>query len=146
MDLIAPLGGVYQAGTLAGSPLAVAAGLAMLEVISKPGFHEQLTERTASLLSGLRERADAAGIPFTTNQVGAMFGCFFTEEKTVSQFDQVMSCDAERFKHYFHTMLENGVYLAPSAFEAGFVSSAHGETEIQLTLDAAEKAFAALPK
>lgn len=146
MDLIAPLGGVYQAGTLAGSPLAVAAGLAMLEVISRPGFHEALTERTASLLGGLRERAAAAGIPFTTNQVGGMFGCFFTEEETVTRFEQVMSCDAERFKHYFHTMLENGVYLAPSAFEAGFVSSAHGETEIQLTLDAAEKAFAALPK
>lgn len=146
MDLIAPLGGVYQAGTLAGSPLAVAAGLATLEVISTPGFHEALTERTASLLGGLRERAAAAGIPFTTNQVGGMFGCFFTEEETVTRFEQVMSCDAERFRHYFHTMLENGVYLAPSAFEAGFVSSAHGETEIKLTLDAAEKAFAALPK
>ena len=146
MDMIAPLGGVYQAGTLAGSPLAVAAGLAMLNVISKPGFHEQLTARTTTLLSGLQERADQAGIPFTTNQVGAMFGCFFTEEKQVSHFSQVMSCDAERFKHYFHTMLDNGVYLAPSAFEAGFVSSAHGDKEIQLTLDAAEKAFSALPK
>lgn len=146
MDMIAPLGGVYQAGTLAGSPLAVAAGLAMLNVISKPGFHEALSKRAETLLRGLQERADAAGIPFTTNQVGAMFGCFFTEEKTVTRFEQVMSCDAERFKHYFHTMLANGVYLAPSAFEAGFVSSAHGDTEIQLTLDAAEKAFAALPK
>lgn len=146
MDMIAPLGGVYQAGTLAGSPLAVAAGLAMLNVISKPGFHEALSKRAETLLSRLQERADAAGIPFTTNQVGAMFGCFFTEEKTVTRFEQVMSCDAERFKHYFHTMLDNGVYLAPSAFEAGFVSSAHGDTEIQLTLDAAEKAFAALPK
>ncbi len=146
MDMIAPLGGVYQAGTLAGSPLAVAAGLAMLNVISKPGFYEDISKRTASLLSGLQERADAAGIPFTTNQVGAMFGCFFTEEEKVTNFSQVMSCDAERFKHYFHTMLENGVYLAPSAFEAGFVSSAHGDREIQLTLDAAEKAFAALPK
>tara|TARA_B110000858_G_scaffold166048_1_gene193058 strand:- start:17182 stop:18474 length:1293 start_codon:yes stop_codon:yes gene_type:complete len=146
MDLIAPLGGVYQAGTLAGSPLAVAAGLAMLNVISKPGFHDELAARTTTLLSGLQERADQAGIPFTTNQVGAMFGCFFTEEKQISHFSQVMSCDAERFKHYFHTMLDNGVYLAPSAFEAGFVSSAHGDKEIQLTLDAAEKAFAALPK
>jgi len=146
MDMIAPLGGVYQAGTLAGSPLAVAAGLAMLNVISKPGFHDSLSKRAETLLSGLQERADAAGIPFTTNQVGAMFGCFFTEEKTVTRFEQVMNCDAERFKHYFHTMLDNGVYLAPSAFEAGFVSSAHGDAEIQLTLDAAEKAFAALPK
>lgn len=146
MDMIAPLGGVYQAGTLAGSPLAVAAGLAMLNVISKPGFYDQLTARTTILLDGLQQRADQAGIPFTTNQVGGMFGCFFTAEKKVSQFSQVMSSDAERFKHYFHTMLDNGVYLAPSAFEAGFVSSAHGETEIQLTLDAAEKAFSALPK
>ena len=146
MELIAPLGGVYQAGTLAGSPLAVAAGLAMLNVISKPGFHDELAARTTKLLNGLQERADQAGIAFTTNQVGAMFGCFFTEEKQVSHFSQVMSCDTERFKHYFHSMLDNGVYLAPSAFEAGFVSSAHGDTEIQLTLDAAEKAFAALPK
>lgn len=146
MELIAPLGGVYQAGTLAGSPLAVAAGLAMLNVISKPGFYDALAARTTTLLSGLQERADQAGIPFTTNQVGAMFGCFFTEEKQISQFSQVMNCDAERFKQYFHNMLDNGVYLAPSAFEAGFVSSAHGDREIQLTLDAAEKAFAALPK
>ena len=146
MELIAPLGGVYQAGTLAGSPLAVAAGLAMLNVISKPGFHDELAARTTTLLNGLQERADQAGIAFTTNQVGAMFGCFFTEEKQVSHFSQVMSCDTERFKHYFHSMLDNGVYLAPSAFEAGFVSSAHCDTEIQLTLDAAEKAFAALPK
>ena len=146
MELIAPLGGVYQAGTLAGSPLAVAAGLAMLNVISKPGFHDELAARTAVLLSGLQERADQAGIPFTTNQVGAMFGCFFTEEKNISHFSQVMSCDTERFKHYFHSMLDNGVYLAPSAFEAGFVSSAHGDKEIQLTLIAAEKAFSALPK
>ena len=146
MDIIAPLGGVYQAGTLAGSPLAVAAGLAMLNVISKPGFYDELGKRTTRLLSGLQERADKAGIPFTTNQVGAMFGCFFTEEEAITGFSQVMACDAERFKHYFHTMLDNGVYLAPSAFEAGFVSSAHGDTEIQLTLDAAEKAFAALPR
>ena len=146
MELIAPLGGVYQAGTLAGSPLAVAAGLAMLNVISKPGFHDELAARTAVLLSGLQERADQAGIPFTTTQVGAMFGCFFTEEKNISHFSQVMSCDTERFKHYFHSMLDNGVYLAPSAFEAGFVSSAHGDKEIQLTLIAAEKAFSALPK
>ena len=146
MELIAPLGGVYQAGTLAGSPLAVAAGLAMLNVISKPGFFDELAARTTTLLNGLQERANQAGIPFTTNQVGAMFGCFFTEEKQVSHFSQVMSCNTEHFKHYFHSMLDNGVYLAPSAFEAGFVSSAHGDKEIQLTLDAAEKAFASLPK
>ncbi len=144
MDLIAPAGAVYQAGTLSGSPLAVAAGLAMLRVISQAGFYEDLTARTTALLDGLQEKADQAGIPFTTNQVGAMFGCFFSEEQHISQFSQVMNCNTERFKNYFHTMLENGVYLAPSAFEAGFVSSAHGDKEIQLTLDAAEKAFAAL--
>ena len=146
MDMIAPLGGVYQAGTLAGSPLAVAAGLAMLNVISRPGFYDELAARTTALLSGLQERADQAGIPFTTTQVGGMFGCFFTEEKNISHFSQVMNCNTERFKHYFHSMLDNGVYLAPSAFEAGFVSSAHGDKEIQLTLTAAEKAFRALQK
>ena len=146
MDMIAPMGGVYQAGTLAGSPLAVAAGLAMLNVISKPGFHDELAAHTTALLSGLQERADQAGIPFTTTQVGGMFGCFFTEEKNISHFSQVMNCNTERFKHYFHSMLDNGVYLAPSAFEAGFVSSAHGDTEIQLTLTAAEKAFRTLQK
>lgn len=146
MDMIAPMGGVYQAGTLAGSPLAVAAGLAMLNVISKPGFHDELAAHTTALLSGLQERADQAGIPFTTTQAGGMFGCFFTEEKNISHFSQVMNCNTERFKHYFHSMLDNGVYLAPSAFEAGFVSSAHGDTEIQLTLTAAEKAFRTLQK
>jgi len=144
MNCIAPLGGVYQAGTLAGSPLAVAAGLAMLTEIQRPGFHEQLTARTAQMLAGLQELADAAGVPFTTNQVGGMFGCFFSEEKQVTRFDQVMACNVEQFKRYFHLMLENNIYLAPSAFEAGFVSAAHGDKEIELTLAAAKKAFAAL--
>ncbi|ALO47128.1 glutamate-1-semialdehyde 2,1-aminomutase [Pseudohongiella spirulinae] len=144
MNCIAPLGPVYQAGTLAGSPLAVAAGQAMLNEIQKPGFYEGLTQRTSQMLEGLQQRADAAGIAFTTNQVGGMFGCFFTEEKAVTRFEQVMACNVERFKRYFHLMLDNNVYLAPSAFEAGFVSAAHGDDEIRLTLDAAEKAFAAL--
>lgn len=144
MDCIAPQGGVYQAGTLAGSPLAVAAGLAMLKEIQKPGFYESLTQHTQQMLSGLTERAKAAGIPFTTNQVGGMFGCFFTTETSVTQFDQVMACNVEQFRRYFHLMLDNNVYLAPSAFEAGFVSAAHGELEIGTTLNAAEKAFNAL--
>lgn len=144
MDCIAPSGAVYQAGTLSGSPLAVAAGLAMLEAIAEPGFYEKLSERTSSLLSGLQERADAAGVPFTTNQVGGMFGCFFSTEKEVRRFDQVMQCNMDHFQVYFHEMLNQGIYLAPSAYEAGFVSSAHGENEIQLTLDAAEKAFEAV--
>ncbi|PCJ24205.1 MAG: glutamate-1-semialdehyde-2,1-aminomutase [SAR86 cluster bacterium] len=141
MDMVAPIGAVYQAGTLSGSPLAVAAGLAMLEVITEPGFYAKLDARAKTLLEGLQQRADAAGVPFSTNQVGAMFGCFFTEENKVTKFSQVMQCNVESFQSYFHTMLDNGVYLAPSAFEAGFISSAHGDTEIQLTLDAAEKAF-----
>lgn len=141
MDLLAPSGPVYQAGTLSGNPLAVSAGLATLKEISKPGFFEDLGAKTASLMLGLRERAAAAGVPFTTNQVGGMFGCFFSEEKAVTSFAQVMACNVDRFRKYFHTMLDNGIYLAPSAFEAGFVSAAHGEDELQLTLDAAEKAF-----
>ena len=144
MDCIAPSGAVYQAGTLAGSPLAVAAGLAMLDAICQPGFYQRLTDQTASLLSGLRERADAAGIPFTTNQAGGMFGCFFSDELHVSRFDQVMACNLQHFQTYFHQMLDHGVYLAPSAYEAGFVSSAHGEAELQFTLAAAEQAFAAI--
>ena len=144
MDLIAPKGGVYQAGTLSGSPLATAAGLAMLEEITVPGFYDSLTARTTELLQGLQERADAAGVAFSTNQAGAMFGCFFTEESKVSHFSQVMACNVQHFQSYFHTMLNQGVYLAPSAYEAGFVSAAHGENEIQATLDAAEKAFAAI--
>jgi len=144
MEHIAPSGAVYQAGTLAGSPLAVAAGLAMLEEIQKPGFHDLLAQRARALVNGLKERADAAGIPFSTNQVGGMFGCFFNDEPVVSTFAQVMSSDVERFRRYFHAMLDNGVYLAPSAFEAGFVSAAHGDREIDLTLKAAERAFATL--
>ena len=144
MNCIASLGPVYQAGTLAGSPLAVAAGQAMLNAIQEPGFYEALTQRTTQLLEGLQQRADAAGIAFTTNQVGGMFGCFFTDEEAVTRFEQVIACNVEQFKRYFHLMLDNNVYLAPSAFEAGFVSAAHGDAEISLTLDAAEKAFAAL--
>jgi glutamate-1-semialdehyde 2,1-aminomutase len=142
MDHIAPLGGVYQAGTLAGSPLAVAAGLAMLDQISQPGIYEGLNDRSTALLSGLRERAKAANVPFTTNQMGGMFGCFFSEEETVTRFDQVTACNIENFQTFFHGMLNNGVYLAPSAYEAGFISTAHGDAEIAHTLDAAEKAFA----
>ncbi|MDP3516567.1 MAG: glutamate-1-semialdehyde 2,1-aminomutase [Pseudohongiella sp.] len=144
MNCIAPLGAVYQAGTLAGSPLAVAAGLAMLKEIQKPGFYESLTANTAEMLAGLQERADRADVPFTTNQVGGMFGCFFTTETKVTTFEQVMACNVAQFKRYFHLMLENNIYLAPSAFEAGFVSAAHGQLEIKQTLSGAEKAFAGL--
>lgn len=145
MEQISPLGPVYQAGTLSGNPLAMAAGLTTLRLISRPGFHDELTAYTTRMLQGLQERADAAGIPFVTTQAGAaMFGLYFTGADDIVTFDDVMTSDAERFKRFFHLMLDAGIYLAPSAFEAGFTSIAHGETELKLTLDAAERAFAAL--
>jgi glutamate-1-semialdehyde 2,1-aminomutase len=144
VDHIAPLGPVYQAGTLSGNPVAMAAGLTTLELISRPGFHSRLAATTERLTRGLRERAEAAGIAMTTHHVGGMFGFFFTDEKTVTTFAQVTACDQERFRRFFHGMLRRGVYLAPSAFEAGFVSSAHDETAIGHTLAAAEKVLAEL--
>jgi len=142
MECIAPLGPVYQAGTLSGNPLAMAAGLTTLKLISRPGFHAELTDYTSRLLQGLQDRADAAGIPFVTTQVGGMFGLYFSGADNIVTFEDVMQSDAERFKQFFHAMLDGGVYLAPSAFEAGFTSIAHGDKELQLTLDAAEQAFA----
>ncbi|KJJ64813.1 glutamate-1-semialdehyde-2,1-aminomutase [Pseudomonas sp. Choline-3u-10] len=144
MERIAPLGPVYQAGTLSGNPLAMAAGLTTLKLIKRPGFHEELTAYTTRMLQGLKERAEAAGIPFVTTQVGGMFGLYFSEADNIVTFDDVMTSDAERFKRFFHLMLEGGVYLAPSAFEAGFTSIVHGDKELQITLDAAEHAFAQL--
>jgi len=144
MEKIAPLGPVYQAGTLSGNPVAMAAGLAMLKEIEKPGFFTELGERTAHLIQGLVTRAKAFGIPLTTNQVGGMFGLFFTEEAQVQDYYQVTNCNVERFKLFFHGMLEQGVYLAPSAYEAGFVSAAHGTREIKNTLIAAEQVFSQL--
>ena len=144
MEKIAPIGAVYQAGTLSGSPLAVAAGIAMLEIVSEANFYTELSAKTETLLTGLEERATAAGIPFTTNQLGGMFGCFFSDEEKVSMFSQVMASNMGHFQSYFHTMLQNGVYIAPSAFEAGFISAAHGDEEITTTLDAAEQAFSAI--
>jgi glutamate-1-semialdehyde 2,1-aminomutase len=141
MEYLAPLGPVYQAGTLSGCPVAMAAGLKTLELISAPGFYDALTAKTATLLAGLQAAANAAGIPFTTNQVGGMFGLFFSEEKAVSRFTQVMACDVDRFKHFFHSMLEQGVYLAPSAFEAGFVSAAHTEGDLLATVEAGTEVF-----
>ncbi|MEJ2397285.1 MAG: glutamate-1-semialdehyde 2,1-aminomutase [Gammaproteobacteria bacterium] len=141
MEQIAPTGPVYQAGTLSGNPVAMAAGLKTLELISQPGFYESLTQRTAQLLQGLQAAADQAGIPFTTNQVGAMFGFFFSEDKPISRFQQVSQCDIERFKVFYHGMLDQGIYLAPSAYEAGFVSSMHSEQDIAQTIATAEKVF-----
>ncbi|VAW95273.1 Glutamate-1-semialdehyde 2,1-aminomutase [hydrothermal vent metagenome] len=144
MEQIAPLGPIYQAGTLSGNPVSMAAGLKTLELISAPGFHDALSATAVKLCNGLEERAKAAGIPLTTNQVGGMFGVFFTDAGTVNDFYQATQCNADRFKLFFHGMLGQGVYLAPSAYETGFVSSAHGDAEIDATLTAAERVFASL--
>lgn len=141
MECLAPLGGVYQAGTLSGNPVAMAAGLKTLELIAQPNFYAELSAKTQQLTDGLEQVAKQANIPFTTNRVGAMFGLFFSEETSISSFAQVMQCDQARFKHFFHAMLEAGVYLAPSAFEAGFVSAAHSEADLQYTLHTAETVF-----
>lgn len=144
MEHLAPLGPVYQAGTLSGNPVAMAAGIATLTCLDQPGFYETLIARTQQLVGELRILADAAGIPLTTNTVGSMFGLFFTEAEEVTRFEQVTACNTERYNHFFHAMLDAGVYLAPAAYEAGFMSAAHGEKELELTLAAAKKSFAKL--
>ncbi|WP_455218575.1 glutamate-1-semialdehyde 2,1-aminomutase [Kaarinaea lacus] len=144
MQEIAPLGPVYQAGTLSGNPVSMAAGLTTLNLIQEAGFHDGLSQKAAMLCDGLKQRAAAAGIPLATNQVGGMFGVFFTDTDEVTTFQQVTKCDIEQFQIFYHGMLSQGVYLAPSAFEAGFVSAAHTDKEINATLDAAEKVFASL--
>ncbi len=141
---IAPDGPVYQAGTLSGNPVAMAAGLATLELIDAPGFYERLGERTKQLTDGLAAAAADAGIALCVEQQGGMFGFVFTDAGPVRSFAQVAAADVERFKAFFHGMLQEGVYLAPSAFEAGFVSAAHGEAEIEQTLSAARKVFGSL--
>jgi glutamate-1-semialdehyde 2,1-aminomutase len=144
MAHLAPDGPVYQAGTLSGNPLAMAAGLATLGEIGKPGFFEALGEKTATLVEGLSGIATEAGIPLATEHLGGMFGFVFTDADRVRSFDQVAAADIGRFKTFFHGMLDNGVYLAPSAFEAGFVSAAHGDDEISQTLDAARTVMSTL--
>ena len=142
MEVVAPLGGVYQAGTLSGNPIAMQAGLATLELIDNDDFYEQLKARTFQLVDGMKSLANHAGIAFSTNQVGSMFGFFFTETEPVTTFSQVMQADADRFNEFFQGMLAQGINLAPSPFECGFVSAAHGDTEIDTTLEAAEFTFA----
>ncbi len=144
MEQIAPLGPVYQAGTLSGNPIAMAAGLATLEIISAPGFYEPVFARTGQLCEGLEQAAAAAGVPFTTNHAGTMFGGFFTDAKTVTNYSQVMACDTPAFNRFFHAMLDAGVYLAPASYEAGFMSAAHSDADITATVDAARAAFASL--
>ncbi|MDX1433783.1 MAG: glutamate-1-semialdehyde 2,1-aminomutase [Gammaproteobacteria bacterium] len=144
MAELAPLGPVYQAGTLSGNPLAMTAGLATLALLETAGFHERLTETTRELTEGILERADAAGVSMRANRVGGMFGLFFTESPRVESFADVMACDVDHFRRFFRGMLREGVYLAPSAFEAGFVSSAHDAAAISATLAAAERVLGEL--
>jgi glutamate-1-semialdehyde 2,1-aminomutase len=142
MKMIAPEGPVYQAGTLSGNPVAMAAGLANLDLITEPGFYEELTANTLRLAEGIQAEAQSAGVPMAVSAVGGMFGLFFTELERVENFDQAAACNLEAFKRFFNAMLESGVYLAPSAFEAGFVSAAHGQREIDDTIAAAKDALA----
>jgi len=144
MEKIAPLGPVYQAGTLSGNPVSMSAGLATLTLAEKSGFHDDLARKATNLCDGLKAVAKSAGIALTTNQVGGMFGFFFTEEENVSRYAQVANCDIDRFKSFYHAMLEKGVYLAPSAYEAGFVSSMHTDADIDATVKAAAEVFATL--
>lgn len=144
MASIAPDGPVYQAGTLSGNPVAMAAGLKTLELLEVSGFHERLSAQTRKLVNGLKEAADTAGIPLAVEQAGGMFGFVFTQDAPVRRLRQVATADLERFRRFFHGMLDAGVYLAPSAFEAGFVSAAHGDEEIAQTLAAARRVMADL--
>jgi glutamate-1-semialdehyde 2,1-aminomutase len=143
MEQIAPLGPVYQAGTLSGNPVAVAAGLATLALTDVPGFYTALEYQTRRMVDGLVERARAAGVEFTAQSIGGMFGLYFAPRIPVS-YETVMACDKGRFNRFFHAMLDAGVYLAPSAFEAGFVSAAHDDAAIESTFAAAERAFRAV--
>lgn len=142
MEKIAPLGPVYQAGTLSGNPVAVAAGLATLKIVQTPGFYERLSATTRALTDGLARAAHKRGVAFSAQSVGSMFGIYFRAQPPAS-YIEVMQCDKEAFNRFFHEMLGRGMYLAPSAYEAGFVSSAHSETDIAATLSAADQAFAA---
>jgi glutamate-1-semialdehyde 2,1-aminomutase len=143
MEKIAPLGPVYQAGTLSGNPVAMAAGLATLAIVRQPGFYTELAEKTEYLVDGIMAAAKSAGVPMSENHVGGMFGLFFTTEDKITSYGQAVSrCDAERFKRFFHGMLDEGVYLAPSAYEAGFVSAAHSRQDLDDTITAAARVLA----
>ncbi|HIF9219559.1 TPA: glutamate-1-semialdehyde 2,1-aminomutase [Photobacterium damselae] len=146
MEYIAPTGPVYQAGTLSGNPVAMAAGHACLTVLTEEGNEARLANTTKRLAEGFKAAADKHGIPLLVHQVGGMFGFFFTDQEQVTCYEEVAKCDVERFKHFFHLMLDKGVYLAPSAFEASFTSLAHNSREIDATLEAAELSFAELAK
>jgi glutamate-1-semialdehyde 2,1-aminomutase len=144
MEQLAPLGPVYQAGTLSGNPVAMIAGITTLDLISAPGFHQRLGAMTDILMEKLTTAAAGAGIALATNHVCGMFGFFFTTEREVDRYEKVMACDVERFKRFFHGMLNEGVYFAPSAFEAGFLSAAHSAADIETTAAAAARVFASM--
>lgn len=144
MSYLAPTGPVYQAGTLSGNPVAMAAGFACLHEIAKPGFHAKLTAKTDKLAQGLKDAAEKHHIPFVVNHVGGMFGIFFTDANAVTSYQDATACDTERFKRFFHLMLDEGIYLAPSAFESGFMSIAHSDEIIDKTIAAADRCFAKL--
>ncbi len=144
MASIAPDGPVYQAGTLSGNPLAMAAGLATLQRLERPGFYSSLAERTLRLANGLADRAHDAGVPLAVEATGGMFGFVFSDDGPIRRFAQVAAADTDMFRRFFHAMLEANVYFAPSAFEAGFVSDAHGDDEISETLNKAEQVFVTL--
>lgn len=142
MDYIAPTGPVYQAGTLSGNPVAMAAGLATIQKLENPDFYAPLFAKTKTLCEGIQTLAKEAGIPLTGNYVGTMWGLFFTEEEKVTNYQQVMACDIPRFNKFFHGLLEEGVYIAPASYEAGFLSAAHTDADIDFTLQAAKNVFA----
>ena len=143
MDFLAPLGPVYQAGTLSGNPVAMSAGLTTLEILSQPGFFDRIIEKTTTLLHGIQKVADENTIPLKTNQEGTMFGIFFSE-KPVHQFCDATQCNLEQFKYFHRNMLASGIYLAPSAYEAGFMSSAHSDEDIAQIIKAAGKTFSSM--
>ena len=144
MEQLSPSGPIYQAGTLSGNPIAMTAGLKTLEIISREDFYIDLVMKTKILLEGLKESADNHNIPFTTSQVGGMFGLFFTEADKITTFKEVSQCNTERFNQFFHAMLEAGVNFAPSSFEAGFVSAAHSSEDLEETVKIADGVFAKL--
>lgn len=146
MQCIAPLGGVYQAGTLSGNPLAMRAGIAMFKHLRQPEFYSQLEAQLAKLLAGLKQVAGEEGIALKTEQAGAMFGLYFTDQTQITSFDHILKCDVDAFKHFFHGMLDRGIHFAPSAFEAGFISSAHSDEDIAYTIQAAKETFAEMKK
>jgi len=145
MQFIAPTGPVYQAGTLSGNPIAMSAGLAQMDALCEPGLYEALADKTKRVAEGFKAAADKHGIPLNITYVGGMFGFFFTEDNTpMTSFAQVTKCNMEHFRHFYHAMLDEGIYLAPSAYEAGFMSMAHGDAEIEYTLAAVDRIFAAM--